>query len=80
MATDKEIAEKIIQITHLLDKQLNDAHAVGVEVEMNRYLGSGKKPPYYRARVYRPQPDEVLGESPSPLAEAIGKVSEKKGL
>jgi hypothetical protein len=64
MPTDKEIADNIVQLTQVLNQQLKHAHAAGLSVDLHESSYSRKEPDYYEVRIYRRQPDEVIGESP----------------
>lgn len=59
MATDKELADKVIECVLLLGKCVRDAERAGMEVKLNTY----SEP--YGAKIYR-RTDVVIAESPKP--------------
>jgi hypothetical protein len=60
---DRQAAEKIIKIVHLLNVALKEAHRERLEVDLNLRWGNEKRAPSYTAKVYRSS-EEVIAVSP----------------
>ncbi|HEX8653061.1 MAG TPA: hypothetical protein VF708_19750 [Pyrinomonadaceae bacterium] len=58
---DSTVASNVVQAVLILNKQLSDAHRVGLKVDLDLNQAFNSRAPYVGARVYR---EETLAESP----------------